>query len=81
MAFPHTRLAATVLFAGLSAALSPGPAPESETGPGPGPVPESVRKAFELPPFYRQYTSLEGLPIVASDEPSPSALREAKWIL
>jgi alpha-glucosidase len=36
-----------------------------------------VRKQFKLSPFYKQYLSNRGLPIVSSDRVSPDALREA----
>ncbi len=45
------------------------------------PVPDAVRAEFHLAPFYRQYTPVSGLPIVASDRVSAYALREAAWIV
>ncbi len=44
-------------------------------------VPAEVVTRFELDPFYRQYLSVEGLPILGSQKVSPAALREAAWIV
>jgi cyclophilin family peptidyl-prolyl cis-trans isomerase len=46
-----------------------------------GPVPEDVREAFGLPPFYQKYVAIEGLPIIASEGVSDYALSEAAWIV
>ena len=43
--------------------------------------PADVRKQFKLSPFYKQYISDRGLPIVSSERVSPAALREAHDIV
>ena len=49
----------------------------------PDPVPPSpaIRDAFELDPFYQQWIDVEGLPIVASAQVNPYAVKEAAWLL
>lgn len=44
-------------------------------------VPDSVRAEFKLAPFYTQYLSAGGLPIVASAKVSPFALAEARYLI
>jgi cyclophilin family peptidyl-prolyl cis-trans isomerase len=46
-----------------------------------GSVPQSVRKRFNLAPFYQKYVDVEGLPIVSSSNVSDYALLEAAWIV
>jgi cyclophilin family peptidyl-prolyl cis-trans isomerase len=46
-----------------------------------GPVPESLRQARHLDPFYQKYLSVEGFAILGSTKVSDPALREAAWIL
>ena len=46
-----------------------------------GPVPDAVRRAFKLAPFYQKHVSVGGLPIVGSTNVSDYALREAAWIV
>ena len=47
----------------------------------PEPVPPlfTVRDAFDLDPFYQQWIDVEGLPVVASANVNPYALKEAVW--
>ncbi len=47
----------------------------------PVPPPLAVRQAFELDPFYQQWTDVEGFPVVASEKVSPYALKEAAWLI
>ena len=49
--------------------------------PEPVPPPLAVREAFELDPFYQQWIDVEGLPVVASAQVNPYALKEAAWLL
>ena len=49
--------------------------------PEPVPPPLAVRQAFELDPFYQQWTDVEGLPVVASEKVNPYALKEAAWLI
>ena len=49
--------------------------------PEPVPLPFNVRQAFELDPLYQQWIDVEGLPIVASEEVNPYALKEAAWLI
>ena len=49
--------------------------------PEPIPLPKEVRDFFELDPFYRQWISVEGFPVVASAKVSPYALKEAAWLI
>ena len=49
--------------------------------PEPVPPPFSVREAFELDPFYKQWIDVEGFPILASEKVSPYALKEAAWLI
>ncbi|MEI7900520.1 MAG: peptidylprolyl isomerase [bacterium] len=46
-----------------------------------GPVPDDVRRAFKLDPFYQKYVSVAGFPIIASTNVSDFALREAAWVI
>jgi len=45
------------------------------------PVPDAVRGAFELSPFYQKYVDVEGFPVVGSAKVSDAALCEAVWIV
>ena len=47
------------------------------------PIPPSVtvRKTFNLDPFYEQWIDVEGLPIVASAKVNPYAVKEAAWLI
>ena len=47
--------------------------------PEPVPPPPAVREAFELDPFYQQWIDMGGLPVVASAQVNPYALKEAAW--
>ena len=49
--------------------------------PEPVPPPFTVREAFELDPFFQQWTDVEGLPVVASEMVNPYALKEAAWLI
>lgn len=46
-----------------------------------GPVPEPVRSAFQLSPFYAKCIVVSGLPVVGSTNVSDAAVREAAWIV
>ena len=43
--------------------------------------PVTVRKTFNLDPFYEQWVDVEGLPVVASAKVNPYALKEAAWLI
>jgi hypothetical protein len=45
------------------------------------PVPESVRAALGLAPFYQKCLDVGGLPVIGSANVSDFALREAAWII
>lgn len=49
--------------------------------PGVGPVPEAVRRAFQLDPFYQRHVTAGPLPVVGSTRISDASLREAAWII
>ncbi len=49
--------------------------------PEPIPPPASVRNAFGLSPFYRQWIDVEGMPVVASASVDPYAVKEAAWLI
>ena len=52
------------------------------SGPPPvSPVPETLREAKNLDPFYQKYTAVTGFPILGSRRVSDAALREAAWIV
>ena len=46
-----------------------------------GPVPESLRQARNLDPFYQKHLSVSGFAILSSDKVCDQALQEAAWIL
>ncbi len=46
-----------------------------------GPVPDAVRRALNLDPFYQKYTSVSDLPILSSQQTSDFALLEAAYII
>ena len=48
--------------------------------PEPVPPPKEVRDFFDLAPFYQQWVSVEGFPVLASAEVNPYALKEAAWV-
>ena len=47
----------------------------------PRPVPPDVRQIFGLDPFYQQYIDVGGLPVVASVQTNPYALKETAWLI
>ena len=49
--------------------------------PEPVPPPFAVRDAFDLDPFYQQWIDVEELPVVASAQVNPYALKEAAWLI
>ena len=48
--------------------------------PDPVPPPATVRDFFDLTPFYQQWISVGGFPVLASAEVNPYALKEAAWV-
>ena len=49
--------------------------------PEPVPPPPVVRDFFDLDPFYQQWISVGGFPVLASAEVNPYALKEAAWVI
>ena len=49
--------------------------------PDPVPPPAAVRDFFELDPFYQQWISVEGFPVLASEQVNPYALKETAWLI
>ena len=47
----------------------------------PIPPPATIRKTFDLDPFYEQWLDVEGLPVVASARVNPYAVKEAAWLI
>ncbi|MCY4568054.1 MAG: hypothetical protein OXD49_07040 [Candidatus Poribacteria bacterium] len=47
----------------------------------PIPPPDTVRKTFDLNPFYKQWIDMEGLPVVASAKVNPYAVKEAAYLI
>jgi hypothetical protein len=64
-----------VAFAAAAGAVGPPPAPRVT------PVPEAVRKALKLDPFYQKYTDYRGLPVLSSRKVSDAALLEARHLI
>ena len=42
---------------------------------------QAVRETFELTSFYQQWIDVEGYPVVASENVSPYAVKEAAWLI
>ena len=49
--------------------------------PEPAPPPKEVRDFFDLDPYYQQWISVRGFPVLASSEVSPYTVKEAAWII
>ena len=49
--------------------------------PKPVPLRATVRKIFNLDPFYEQWIDVEGLPVVASAKVNPYAVKEAAYLI
>ena len=49
--------------------------------PEPVPPPPAVRAIFDLSPFYQQWIGVDGLPILASTQVSPYAVKEVAWLI
>ena len=49
--------------------------------PEPVPPPAAVRDFFQLDPYYQQWISVRGFPVLASAEVSPYAVKEAAWTI
>ena len=47
----------------------------------PVPPPANVRAAFDLDPFYQQWIDVRGFPVLASEQVSPFALKEAAYLV
>ena len=47
----------------------------------PVPPPATVRKTFNLDPFYEQWVDVGGLPVVASAKVNRYAVKEAAWLI
>ena len=47
--------------------------------PAPVPPPKEVRDFFQLDPYYQQWISVRGFPVLASSEVSPYTVKEAAW--
>src|SRR4051794_2724760 len=45
------------------------------------PVPPDLRRDWNLSPFYQQYASVGGLPVLASAKASPYAVKEAAYLI
>src|SRR5437868_4957954 len=58
----------------LLSACSPAPAAAPPAVPRVTPVPDSVRNARKLDPFYQKYTDYNGLPVLSSSKVSDRAL-------
>ena len=49
--------------------------------PEPVPPPQAVRDFFGFSPFYQQWVSVEGFPVLSSEKVNPYALKEAAWLI
>ena len=49
--------------------------------PEPVPPPPAVRDFFGFSPFYQQWVSVEGFPVLSSEKVNPYALKEAAWLI
>ena len=49
--------------------------------PEPMPPPLTVRDFFRFSPFYQQWISVEGFPVLSSEKVNPYALKEAAWLI
>ena len=49
--------------------------------PEPVPPPLPVRDFFGFSPFYQQWISVEGFPVLSSEKVNPYALKEAAWLI
>ena len=49
--------------------------------PDPVPPPTDVRATYNLDPFYQQWISVGGIPVIASEKVNPYALKEAAWLI
>ena len=49
--------------------------------PEPVPPPPSVVDYFNLTPFYQQWISVDGFPVIASTEVNSYAMKEAAWVI
>lgn len=61
--------------------VQPGKTTHDINIPEPSPPPDFVRKGYNLDPFYQQWIDVEGLPVLASANVSPYALKEAAWLI
>ena len=60
------------------------PAANSTNGnniPEPAPPSAGVRDFFDLDPFYEQWINVAGLPVLASAQVNPYAVKEAAWLI
>ena len=49
--------------------------------PEPATPPADVREFLELDPYYQQWISIEGFPVIAAPDVNPYALKEAAWVI
>jgi hypothetical protein len=75
------RLPCAFALCVLLAALAAAPAAAPPVAPRVTAVPDSMRKALKLDPFYQKYTDYNGLPILASSKVSDAGLLEARHLI
>jgi len=69
------KIIATLMTVALSTFTGPGCAAQV------GPVPDSLRSARDLDPFYVKHVAVSGFPILGSRRVSDHAMLEAAWII
>lgn len=65
----------------LAAVLTVGVVFGARAEPTAGGLPADLVRSLHLKPFYRQYVDARGIPVIASEKPSPYAVREAAYLV
>jgi alpha-glucosidase len=77
----RNRRALNILVLLLLACISGRARSENTPPPKVTDVPEDLREAAKLDPFYKKYVSAGGLPVLSSDKVSDQALLEARYLI
>src|SRR5947209_9068197 len=77
---PHLRSATGIVYLLLVCGASRADDPPDHAGKV-TPVPQELRDALKLSPFYKKYTDCGGLPVLSSEKVSDAALLEVADIV
>ena len=81
MKTPHLLIACMLTLWALFSSISLPTQAQELNIPEPVPPPAAVRAALDLDPFYQQWIDVDGFPVLASENVSPYAVKEAAYLI